>query len=110
MEPGGGALLKRSIICDSPRAPCILVRGRERRKKKGSADRSEWGSGWGRKKKGRFVKLTASSRAWLALAPFHLMHASIELMMEDLLCIPNPYPAIYFLSGFGQGRCGEERS
>ena len=64
----------------------------------------------GKKKKGRFVKLTASSRAWLALAPSHLMHASIELMMEDLLCIPNPYPAIYFLSGFGQGRCGEERS
>ena len=57
MEPGGGALLKRSIICDcdSPRAPCILVRGRERRKKKEvRIDRN--GGPVGEEKKGKVCK------------------------------------------------------
>jgi len=44
MEPGGGALLKRSIICGSPRAPCILVRGRERRKKNNFHVPRSWSS------------------------------------------------------------------
>ena len=55
MEPGGGALLKRSIICDSPRAPCILVRGRERRKKR-KCGSIGMGVRLGKKKKGKVCK------------------------------------------------------
>ena len=93
MEPGGGALLKRSIICDSPRAPCILVRGRERRKKKEvRIDRN--GGPVGEEKKGKVCKADCElARVGGILAPFHLMRegpraCSIELMMEgDLLRI-----------------------
>lgn len=64
------------------------------------------GTGMGKREKRRFVKLRARARGWYWPVPPDAWgpSCSIELMMEDLLCMPKP--AFFFLSGFGQG---EER-